>query len=251
VLGTQRLRTAGRPLLHPALRWPAAAVIAACVIITAGLGLLLAGHPGPGRVDGWIDGELDARLGSHPHLADLNNLGNPQWVVVICAVAVLACLLARRFRAALLVVIAVPVAGGLTDHILKPLVDRTNFGALTYPSGHTAAVATMAVAAVLVLTGPGRPPLPAVLRGLLAAGLLALIPLVAVALVISHFHFFSDTIGGAGVGIAVALGTALGLDAAAARLGARLGARAAPDPARPAPAARDGIPAAGRELPRA
>jgi membrane-associated phospholipid phosphatase len=258
----QRPRTAGRLLVAPAARRPAAAMIAACVIITVLLGLLLAGHSGPGRVDAWIDGELGARLGSHPLLADINNLGDPLGVLVICAVAVAACLLARRYRAALLVAIAVAGTGAVTDDILKPLVDRTKDGGLSYPSGHTAAVAAMTVAAVLVLTGPSRPPLPAALRGLLSAALLALIPLVAVSLVIAHYHFFSDTIGGAGAGIAVALGTALGLDAAGARLSARAApgpaalnpaapAPAAPDPARAEPAARGGIPAGGRELPPA
>jgi membrane-associated phospholipid phosphatase len=248
VLGTQRPRSAGRPLLYRAARRPAAALAIAGVIVTAALGLLVAGHSRPGRADGWVDGHLDARLGRYPHLADVNNLGDPRWVVIICAAAVVACLLTRRFRGALLVAIAVPVAGGLTDHILKPLVDRTSDGALTYPSGHTAAVTTMAVAAVLVLTGPGRPPLPAALRGLLSAALLALIPCVAVGLVIAHYHYFTDTIGGAGVGLAVVLGTALGLDAAAARRGARA-APAGPDPA--GPAGRGGISAAARQLPRA
>jgi membrane-associated phospholipid phosphatase len=246
VLGQQRPRRAARLLLFPAARRPAAAVAIAGVIITVSLGLVLAGHSHPGPVDAWVDGELNARLGGHPRLTDIIYLGDPSWVVVICAVAVVACLLARRFRGALLVAIAVPVAGALCDDVLKPLFDRTAFvGAPIYPSGHTAAVTTMALAAVLVLTGPGRPALPAALRWLLSAGLLALIPLVAIALVLAHYHYFTDTVGGAGVGIAVALGTALGLDAAAARLGARAG------PGEPDPAGRDGIPAPARELPRA
>jgi membrane-associated phospholipid phosphatase len=246
VLGLQRPRAAGRPLLYPAARRPAGALAIAGVIVATALGLALSGHSHASLVDGWVDGHLDARLGGRPHLADVIYLGDPPWVVVICTAAVAACLLARRFRGALLVAIAVPVAGGLTDRILKPLVDRTtSLGTPVFPSGHTAAVTTMAVAAVLVLTGPGRPPLPAALRWLLSAGLLALIPWVAVGLVISHYHYFTDTVGGAGVGTAVALGTALGLDAAAARRGARAA------PAEPDPAGRGGISAAARELPRA
>lgn len=222
MLATQRLRAAGRPLLHPATRRPAAALAIACVIITAVLGVLLAGRSQPGRLDGWADGHINAWLGDHPRLVDFTNLGAPVWVTVICAVAVAACLLARRWRGALLVLIAVPLAGGCADDVFKPLFDRTSQGALEYPSGHTTAVATMVVAAVLVLTGPGRPRLPAGLRWGLSAGLLALIPCVAIGLVVAHYHYFSDTIGGAGLGIAVALGTALGLDAAAARLGRRV-----------------------------
>jgi membrane-associated phospholipid phosphatase len=244
--GTQP--AAGRPLLFPAARRGAAALAAASVLVTGVLGLLLAGHSGAGRVDGWIDGELDARLGSHPHIAVVINLGNPLWVVPICVVIAAACLAARRFRAALLVAIAVPLAGGLTDYVLKPLVDRTNYGSLTYPSGHTSAVAAMAVAGVVLLTGPGRPALPAAARWLLSAALLALIPWVAVGLVIAHFHFFSDTIGGAGVAIAVVLGTALALDGAAAWLGARA---APPGREGAGPPDRGGISERARELPRA
>jgi membrane-associated phospholipid phosphatase len=245
VLRLQRLRTAGRPLLHPAARPAAAAVIIACVIVTAVLGIALAGHTQPGRADRWIDGHLEARVSGDGLAAHSAYLGNPNWVAVICAAAVLACVLGRRFRAALLVIIAVPAAVVLTDHILKPLIDRTFYGNLTYPSGHTTAVTTMAVAAAVVLTGPARPPLPAAVRWLLAAAVLAVIPVVAVGLVVIHFHYFTDTIGGAGVGTAVALGTALGLDAAAAWLAAR-GA-----PARREPAGRSGISAGATELPRA
>jgi membrane-associated phospholipid phosphatase len=244
VLGLQRPRTAGRPLLYrPA--WPtAAAAVIACVIVTAVLGVLLAGHPEPGRVDRWIDGHLEARFGDHSLLAHSAYLGDPYWVAGICTAAVLACVLGRRLRAALLVLIAVPAAIVLTDSILKPLIDRTFYGNLTYPSGHTTAVATMAVAAAVVLTGPARPPLPAAVRWLLSAAVLAVIPVVAAGLVVIHYHYFTDTIGGAGVGTAVALATALGLDAAAAGLAAR---RA---PARREPAGRSGISAGARELPR-
>jgi membrane-associated phospholipid phosphatase len=234
VLDTQRPRTAGRPLLYAAARRPAAALIIACVIITGVLGGLVSGESRADRLDAWADGHINAWLGGHPRLADIIYLGDPFWVVAICAVAVTALLLARRWRGALLVTIAVPLAGLLAEHILKPLFDRTSQGALEYPSGHTTAVTTMAVAAVIVLTGPGRPRLPAGLRWAVSAGLLALIPWVAIGLVIVHFHYFSDTIGGAGTGITVALGTALGIDAAAAWVGRRLRPEA---PARADPAA--------------
>jgi membrane-associated phospholipid phosphatase len=234
VLATQRPRTAVRPLLYPAARRPAAALVIACVIITGVLGGLVAGQSRADRFDARADGRISAWLGGHPRFTDIIYLGDPLWVVVICAVAVAALLLARRWRGALLVAIAVPLAGGLTDHILKPLFDRTSQGALEYPSGHTTAVTTMVVAAVIVLTGPGRPRLPAGLRWGLTAALLALIPWVALGLVIAQYHYFTDTIGGAGVGTTVALGTALGLDAAAARLRRRVRPEA---PARADPAA--------------
>ena len=245
MLGQQRKRRAGRPLLWPAARPAAVAVIAGCVIVTAVLGILLAGHTQPGPVDRWVDGHLEARISASSLIARSAYLGNPNWVVIICAAAVLACDLARRFRAALLVIIAVAVASALTDHVLKPLIHRTFSGNLTYPSGHTTAAATMAVAAVVVLTGPARPLLPVALRWVLCAALLAVIPVVAAGLVVIHYHYFTDTVGGAGVGTAVVLGTALGLDAAAAWMGAR---RA---PGRGEPASRSGAPAGVTQAPRA
>ncbi|MGH3275853.1 MAG: phosphatase PAP2 family protein [Streptosporangiaceae bacterium] len=240
---------ASRPLLYQATRPAVLALALACVIATAAPGVLLAGQTRPGAVDRWADGHLRAWLGGHPHIIALTDLGGPELVAAISVVIVAACLLARRYRAVLLVAVAVPLAGGLADGVLKPLTDRTSNGSLSYPSGHTTAVTAMVVIVIVVLTGPARPPLPAALRWLLSAVLLALVPAEAAALVIAHFHYFTDTIGGAGLGAGVVLLTALALDAAAVRVVAR---RARPDPAATsASASPGGITEPAGELPRA
>ena len=79
---------------------------------------------------------------------------------------------------------AVPVAVGLNDGMLKPLVHRIYLGILSYPSGHTAAMFALAVIGL-------------------------------------QWHYFTDTVAGATVGTGPACGLALLLDLvlAALRLG--------------------------------
>ncbi len=235
---------AGRPLLSPAGRRRAAALAVACLIVTAGLGAAFAGQGLPDAADRWADAVIVARLGQVPGVISVTDLGTLFVAGPICVAAVAACAAFRRYRAALLVIIAVPVTVGLTEAVLKPLIDRTNNGGLTYPSGHTATVTAMVVAAVVVLTGPARPALPGLARRLLAGLALAAVPVVAVALVAIQYHYLTDTIGGAGLATAVVLVTALAQDAACAWLARRAapGTEAAPP---------RGIPEPARELPRA
>jgi uncharacterized protein (DUF427 family)/membrane-associated phospholipid phosphatase len=215
-------QAAGRPLLPAGLRGAAAALVAACVIVTAVMGAWLAHRTLPGTVDGHVDGWLVAHAdrGRRVLLA-ASSLGDTSRVVVICAVAVVACTLTRRYRGALLVAIAAPLAGAVTEYLLKPLLHRTISGHLAFPSGHVTGVAVMAVAAVVLLTGPARPPLPAPWRWSLAAVALLTVPAAALSVVIGHYHYFTDTIGGTAVGTAAVLATALVLDWAAARLDRR------------------------------
>jgi membrane-associated phospholipid phosphatase len=239
----------GRPLLSAPLRWPAGLLIAACVIVIATLGVLTAHQTQADAVDARIDGPIIARLGSHPHAAMLVvDLGNQHTVTVICVLLVLACLAFRRPRSALLVAVAVPLASLITEDLLKPLFGRTLDGGLSFPSGHETAVSSVAVAAIVVLTGPARPPLPAALRWTLVAVVAAAVAVVAPALVAVHFHYFTDTIGGAAVGTGTVLATALGLDVLTAWL-ART--RAARDGAGEQASAEDGMTTAGRGLPPA
>jgi undecaprenyl-diphosphatase len=158
-------------------------------------------------------------------------------VIIICGAAVLACLAARRYRGALLFAVAVPLASGLTEGVLKPLVGRTLGGGLSYPSGHLTVVSAMAVAGLVLLFGPARPPLPATLRWLLTVVIALVVAAVAVCLIAVHFHYFTDTIGGAAVGAGTVMLTALVLDRLAGRLSRPVWAAR---PAWPPRAAREG-----------
>jgi membrane-associated phospholipid phosphatase len=243
---TDPMPAGGRPLLPARLRWPAAGLIAACVAVTTALGVWLAGQSRPGWLDARVDGSLSFHLLSHYRaVTDVKSIGNPMPVTLIVALLTVACLATRRYRGALLVLIGVPAAAGLTELILKPLVDRTLTGFLSFPSTHVTSVSAMAVSAVVLLTGPSRPALPAALRWLLSALALLAVAAVAVAMVALHFHYFTDTIGGAAVGTGTILLAALILDRISAALARR------EQPARQESTADDGINAPAGRLPQA
>jgi membrane-associated phospholipid phosphatase len=112
----------------------------------------------------------------------------------------------------------VPAAAVLAELVLKPLVGRTLMGALSFPSGTETRVFAVAAVFAVLLAGPVRPRVPAGVRLVLAAAVLLGAAAVAVALVVLGQHYFTDTVGGAAVGIAVALATALVIDRLAAYL---------------------------------
>jgi membrane-associated phospholipid phosphatase len=205
--------------------------VVACAVVVAVLGALVAGQAHAMPVDRAVDGWVSARLAAHQRLATLLvDIGDPQRAVIICAVLVAAALAARRWRGALLVVIGVPLASGLTEVVLKHVIDRTWNGDLMFPSGHVTGASAMATAALILLLGPAALPLPAALRWAAAAVAVAAVLAVAVGVLALHYHYFTDTIGGAATGTGTVLGTALALDALAGRRRAR---RSRPDAAQP------------------
>jgi membrane-associated phospholipid phosphatase len=207
----------GRPLLSRAFRLSAGILAAACAAVTAVLGALVAHQTRAGWLDRGIDSQIRAGLGGHPAVLTLvADLGSPLSVTLAAVATFAACLWTRRWRAALLVAVAVPAAS-LTELGLKPLVDRTAFGWTSYPSGHTIGAFSLAVTFAVLLIGPLHPPLPGAVRVLLAAIALALACAVAVAQVARGAHYFTDTLGGAAVAAATVLLTALIIDVFAER----------------------------------
>jgi undecaprenyl-diphosphatase len=242
----------GRPLLSAPLRWPAGVLLAACVIVVVTLGGLTAHQTRADWLDARIDAAITPRLASHPQVVEfLIRLGNTRPATVICVVLVLGCLALRRPRGAVLFTVAVPVAIVTTEYLLKPLFGRKLGYALSFPSGHETVVSTMAFGLILVLTGPARPALPAALRWLLAAVAAAAIIALAPALITAHYHYFTDTIAGAAIGLGTVLATALSLDAVIARLARTRAGDAGPAPADGEMTAVDGMTAAARRLPPA
>jgi undecaprenyl-diphosphatase len=114
-----------------------------------------------------------------------------------------------------LAAVAPAVAGGLTDLVLKPLIDRHIGHGLSFPSGHTTGAFAVAItAAVLLLEGRGiRNPLRVALT-VLSLGLAAC---VAAAVVALGVHYTTDTIGGFCVALGVVLALALVIDEIAER----------------------------------
>lgn len=210
----EHLQRAGpRPLVPAAMRPLATAILGGCAAGTAVLGALVAGQTRPGPLDRWVDARIQGGLGGQWRgLQYLAAIGDVTPVVVMISVLVLACLVTRRGRGAVLAAVAVPAAAGLAELVLKPLVGRTLLGALSFPSGTEARVFAVAAVFAVLMADPVRPRIPAAVRLAVAVAVLLAAVAVGVAMVALNQHYFTDTLGGAAVGIAAALATALILD---------------------------------------
>lgn len=209
-----------RPLLPPRVRPLATVALAGCVAVT----VLLAGWAWHRTGLDWLDAVVDDRLhvlGWHHGrvLNDIADLGDLRPIAAVTVALALACLAARRLRAAVLAAVSVPAASALTEDVLKPLIGRAHAGGYSFPSGHTTASFAVATVIAVLMADPVRARLPAALRLLLTLGALAVAIAVAVAVIALGFHFFTDTIGGAAVAISVVLGLALVLDLPGFRAG--------------------------------
>jgi membrane-associated phospholipid phosphatase len=204
---------AWRPLLPGPLRRPAIAVLAGCAAITVVVGIWFAGQ----RTAGWPDRPVDAHIqsflaGHYSLLSHIALIGNPIAVTGTAAVLCALCLVARRWRGAVLAVIGPAAAGAVTEYLLKPLFDRRLEGYLSMPSGHTAGAFSLAAVLAVLLAEPGRPHLPAAARIAVVAAAAAVASSVGFAMVGIGAHYFTDTIAGAAVGTGIVLGCALLLD---------------------------------------
>jgi membrane-associated phospholipid phosphatase len=196
-----------------ALRPLAIAILGGCAAGTAVLAALVAGQTRPGPIDRWVDARIQGGLGGQWRgLQYLAAIGDVTPVVVMISVLVLACLVTRRGRGAVLAAVAVPAAAGLAELVLKPLVGRTLLGALSFPSGTEARVFAVAAVFAVLMADPVRPRIPAAVRLAVAVAVLLAAVAVGVAMVALNQHYFTDTLGGAAVGTAAALATALILD---------------------------------------
>jgi membrane-associated phospholipid phosphatase len=202
----------GRPLLAALDRVRVGALVACCAILIAVLGVIFAHQVTADRLDRAVDSPIITWLAGHPGLAArLAAPGSLLPAVALSAVIVVACLLAGRLNGAVLAAAAVPAAVGLNDGLLKPLVHRTYLGVLTYPSGHTTTMFALAATVTVLLIPPqaarARAPwllIPAaayVLGGVVAVGVIGL-----------RWHYFTDTVAGAALGIGTVCGLALLLD---------------------------------------
>ena len=201
------------PLLAASVRPWAGAVLACCAILVAVLGVLFAHQTTADRLDRAVDSPIITWFGGHRGLLPwLAMPGSYIPAAVLTAVIVVACLLAGRLNGAVLAAAAVPVAVGLNDGLLKPLVHRTYLGFLTYPSGHTSAVFALAATVTVLLVVPPRPARSGVLRILIPAATYAVGVVVAIAVIGLRWHYFTDTVAGAAVGVGTVCGLALILD---------------------------------------
>lgn len=207
----------GQPLLGTApARRGAVTLLGVSLILVAVLGALVAHQAAADGFDLMVDSPVIAWLGGHRGLLGwLAFPGTPLPAAAVTLVLAGACLRARRLNGAILTLAAVPVSTGLDEELLKPLVHRTSLGALAFPSGHTTtAMALTATVTVLYLAGqrPQEGRLALVPRILGLALPLAVTAVVALAIIALRWHYFTDTVAGAAVGLGTVCAVALVLD---------------------------------------
>jgi undecaprenyl-diphosphatase len=203
----------GRPLLAGSARPRSGVLLAGCAVLVAVLGVLFAHQSTADWFDHAVDAPVITGFAGHLNLAlRLASPGTTIPAAVLSVVIAVACLITGRLRGAVLAVAAVPVAVGLCEVLVKPLVHRTYIGQVVYPSGHTATIfALVATLTVLLLASP-RPAMPRWLRIVILAVAYLTAVAVMVGVIAVRFHYFTDTVAGAAVGIGTVCGLALVLD---------------------------------------
>ena len=164
-----------------------------------------------GMETSWVDAAVDAKvaagLGGHPRLlAVLVWPGGLPAIAGMTVVVILVCLMWHRYRDAALLAISIPAAAVITERLLKPLIGGTSWG-YPFPSGHVTGVVALATALTVLIARAPRP-----LRLVLALTAFLIAGSVALGVIGAQMHHFSDTIGGAAVGIGTVLAVALILD---------------------------------------
>lgn len=202
-----------RHLLAASARPRLAAVLAGCAILVAALGAVFARQSTSNPFDRAVDSPVISWFAGHHGLALwLAYPGTTKPAVALTVVIAVACLLSGRLTGALLAVAAVPVAVGLCEVLIKPLVHRTYIGQVVYPSGHVATISALAATVTVLLLAPPRPVLTRPLRVLVLTVAYLAVAAVVVGVIAVRFHYFTDTMAGAAVGTGTVCGLALVLD---------------------------------------
>ncbi|MBN6040465.1 phosphatase PAP2 family protein [Amycolatopsis sp. 195334CR] len=191
------------PALPPQSRTSLSVLGALGFLVALVLGLRYAGTSGTTGPDAALFAMIDRAEGLTRQWAIVIDFsGEPVGAVVVFAALGLACLLFRRPRTAILLVVSCTVTIALTTG-LKPLTGRLIHGEfLSFPSGHTAFLVTIAaVTGLLVVDVRGLGPRAGawVLLGLVALGALAM----GWSQVALRAHYPTDVLAGLGVALAV------------------------------------------------
>ncbi|WP_165485987.1 phosphatase PAP2 family protein [Frankia sp. Cppng1_Ct_nod] len=194
-------------------------LIVPCLLALGVLCWKLADRQTSTAIDAAIDPRLAYRFGRQRRLFEtVIALGNPTNVALASAALAGLCLLMGARRAALLSLVGPPLAGALTEWVLKPLVDRRHLGGLAFPSGHTTGACAVAVVLVLLLLpGGALRNLAAPVRVLLWYAAAVFSAGVGLGVVVLRYHYATDVVGGAAVAVTVILAFAWTLDRLAHR----------------------------------
>ena len=128
-------------------------LLAACVAAIAATGVRFPGYGLPGWLDATFDPRFQAQQGRFPALLDwLPHLGQLKAVTAMTVALLLACAITRRWRGAVLTALAVPLAIGMTDYVIKPTIGEA-IGA-AFPSGHATSSFVLAASFAVLLANP-------------------------------------------------------------------------------------------------
>jgi membrane-associated phospholipid phosphatase len=209
---TRSGRAGVRPAVAPAVRRPAVALTILGLIVLVVPAVRYAGDVRAGRLDRWVQSVVDRTPpGARDVAYVLDALGNPAGRAVAVLATTALCLIAGRRMLAVTAVVASLLVVLVTTG-LKPVVDRTiHEGFLSYPSGHTAAVAGLGLVLGLLLAdllnaGPVTGTA-VVLAGTALGG-----TLMAWSQIYLTAHYPTDTVGGVGSALVVVLATGLLID---------------------------------------
>lgn len=183
------------------------------------LGLLLVAVPAARYAGDGEAGRLDSALADlvpmrgvlAPAGEAMADLGDPVPVVMLVAALAAAAWWWRGGRGLALAVLAPAAAMITTSLVLKPIVGRTRGHELSFPSGHTTAVGSIAATAAVLVLGT-RVLVPRV-RRVVSLALGALVVVVGMCLVGRGYHYPTDVVGAVGVVLAVVPPVALVVDA--------------------------------------
>ncbi|HEY6423178.1 MAG TPA: phosphatase PAP2 family protein [Pseudonocardiaceae bacterium] len=192
-------------------------VIVLAIIVVAVSGMHYADQDMPGHLDRGLDAIIRSHIArSQPITRALVSLGDPAQAALLVAAVAGAAAVAKRWSGVLLVIISTVAAATISELILKPVVGRLRYGHLSFPSGHSTVVATIAIATVILLIGARRPRNIA-LRLLASLVAVAVAVGAAISLISEHVHYTTDTIAGSCVALATVLAVALFIDFATKR----------------------------------
>lgn len=186
-----------------AIRGPLTLVAVVAVAFGVTLAVVYSGTGAPGRLDRRAYAAVDRFVpgqGSVIHGVDI--IGSPVGAAVAVSMLATVCWILGRRRLTLLAPVSM-AAAAVTTTAAKPLVGRTIHGdALSYPSGHTASAAVLAVVTMVLLVDVLDPG--ALLGTLLfTIGTTTTTAVMAFDQVASRAHYPTDTVGGFCTALAV------------------------------------------------
>jgi len=168
------------------------AIVVGWSVLTA---LMMAAFPGPTSLDRWGFAAV-ARSARSTTLIHITELGKPAVLIVGALLAALVAVGRDRPRA-LSCVTGPLVTVLLVEYVFKPLVGRHFEGVLSYPSGSVADIAALATVWTLAVPRRVRPVVGAI-------GALAILSM-TVAVIGLRWHYPTDAVGGAVLGVGTVL----------------------------------------------